>query len=127
MYETRVTYAILEFLDKSPTVPHNGHSLNERRITMGRSTTPTYRIEARTNDISVINDCVWNSKYHGRANQENLEKWRTILNASFQPGGVNEHIAEARKAVPHIIAAKLIRQSTGEVVAETKMPAFEVV
>jgi len=94
---------------------------------MGRSTTPTYRVAIRTNDMSVMTDCAWNSKYHGRANQKNLETWRTTLNASFQPGGVNEHIAEARKAIPHIIAAKLIRQSTGEVVAETKMPAFEVV
>jgi hypothetical protein len=49
------------------------------------------------------------------------------MNASFQPGGVNEHITEARGVVPHIISAKLIHQHTKEVVAETEMPSFEVV
>ena len=94
---------------------------------MGKSTTPTHRIEIRTNDLKVMESYPWDSKHYGCATSVNLEKWRTVMNASFQPGGVNEHITEARGVVPHIISAKLIRQSTGEMVAETQMPAFEVI
>lgn len=94
---------------------------------MGRNTIPTHRIEVRTNDTSAPPYCAWDSKYHGRANQKNLEKWRITMNASFQPGGVNAHITEAHGIVPHIISAKLIHQKTNAVVAETQMPAFEVV
>ena len=94
---------------------------------MGRTVTPTHRIELRTNDLKVMESYPWDSKHYGAANRGNLEEWRTVMNASFQPGGVNEHITEARGIVPHIISAKLIHQRTNEVVAETVMPAFEVV
>ena len=94
---------------------------------MSRSTTPTHRIELRANDLKVMESYPWDSKHYGAATRDNLEEWRTTMNASFQPGGVNEHITEARGTVPHIISAKLIHQQTNAVVAETKMPAFEVV
>ena len=94
---------------------------------MGRTVTPKYRIEVRANGLTVMSDYPWDSKHYGRATDKNLEKWRTGMNASFQPGGVNEHISEARGTIPHISVAKLICQRTGEVVAMTKMPVFEVV
>lgn len=88
---------------------------------MRGSITPTHRIEVFTTDLTVMSDYPWDSKHYGDANQENLEEWRTVLNASFQPGGVNEHISEARGVIPHIVSAKLIHQRTGEVTAETAM------
>lgn len=93
---------------------------------MRESTTPTHRVEVCTTDLTVMSDYPWDSKHYGAATKENLEEWRTTLNASFQPGGVNEHISEARGVIPHIVSAKLILQSTGEVTAETAMdmPAF---
>jgi hypothetical protein len=94
---------------------------------MGKSTTPEHRIELRTNDLKVMDSYPWDSKHYGAATNENLEEWRTVMNASFQPGGVNEHITEARGVVPHIISAKLIHQHSQAIVAETGMPAFEVV
>ncbi len=93
---------------------------------MRGSSTPTHCIEVCTTDLTVMSDYPWDSKHYGDANQENLEEWRTTLNDSFQPGGVNEHISEARGVIPHIVSAKLIHQRTGEMVAETEMemPAF---
>jgi hypothetical protein len=94
---------------------------------MEKSTTPKHRIELRTNDLTVMEDYPWDSKHYGAATDENLEEWRNVMNASFQPGGVNEHITDARGVVPHIIAAKLIHQSTNAVSAETEMAVFELV
>jgi hypothetical protein len=94
---------------------------------MRGSITPTHRIELRTNDLKVMESYPWDSKHYGAATKANLEEWRTVMNASFQPGGVNEHITKARGVVPHIISAKLIHQQTSAVVAETEMPSFEVV
>ena len=90
---------------------------------MGRSTTPTYRVEVKAN--RPMGMFGWDSR-DGRANEANLELWRQGYNESFQVGGVNGPRADS-DIIVHISSAKLVRQSTGEVVAEVNAPAFEII
>ena len=92
---------------------------------MGKSYTPTFRVEYQDNTGS--NHMAWHSKRDGRPTVANLEKWRQEYNKSFNIDGVNFHASMHCGVIIHINKAKLIRQSTGEVVAETVMPVFEVV
>lgn len=92
---------------------------------MGRVVTPTYRVEVRMNVGSMTPFC-WDCRRDGRPTVKNLEAWRQKYNQSFQPGGVNGP-RKADDVILHISRAKVIRQSTGEVVAETVAPMFEVV
>lgn len=87
---------------------------------MGKSYTPTYRVEYR--DQSGWHSECWN----GKATEARLEQWRVARNGSMQPGGVNAHIPPALGFQPHISHAKLVHQKSGQVVATTKMPMFEV-
>lgn len=91
---------------------------------MSRDTTPTYRVEVEAN--RPMGMFGWNGRQDGAATEANLEKWRQSYNESFQVGGVNGPIA-GDDIIVHISNAKLIRQSTGEVVAEVKGPAFEII
>jgi hypothetical protein len=120
-----ITLVLPEFLDKNSMVIHNRHSLNERRDTMGRSATPTHRVESTVN-VGSIMPMAWNCKQNGRATEDNLEKWRRDYNESFQPGGVNGP-RNGTDVILHISSARLVHQSTGRIVAETKAPMFEVV
>ena len=91
---------------------------------MGRSTIPTYRVEVKAN--KPMGMFGWNGRQDGAATEANLEKWRQSYNTSFQIGGVNGPTSDS-EIIVHISSAKLIRQSTGEVVAEVTGPAFEIV
>lgn len=96
---------------------------------MGRSYTPAYRIEAECN-VPGMSFFAWDVKIHGKPTDANAEKYRVSMNDSFQPGGVNEHIARGDQVVPHIIGIKIVAQKgakAGQVVAEARMPMFEVV
>lgn len=94
---------------------------------MGHSYTPTYRVEYHDNTRpALVNMTSWD-RDNGRPTVTNLEKWRVGMNQSFNPGGANWHISEGCGVVAHIHKARIVRQSTGETVAETTMPAFEVV
>lgn len=95
---------------------------------MGRSYTPTYRVEYNDNPFRVAWNGIeaWDCKRYGRPTAKNLTEWRNRRNASMQKGGVNDHIPAALGYIPHISHAKIVRQSTGEVVAEYVMPAFEI-
>lgn len=86
--------------------------------------TPTYRVEVKAN--KPIGMFGWNGRQDGAATEANLEKWRQSYNTSFQVGGVNGPINDG-DIIVHISSAKLIRQSTGELVAEVTGPAFEIV
>lgn len=95
---------------------------------MGRITTPAYRVEYRDNlSGRTVQTMAWHGSRDGRANAANLEKWRRAYNRSFGPNGTNAHLARAYGLIPHIHYARLIRQSDGKLIAETTMPAFEVV
>jgi len=89
-------------------------------------TTPTYRVEVKAN--RPMGMFAWDTRkgLGGAATEANLEKWRQSYNTSFQVGGVNGPSAGS-DIIVHISSAKLIRQSTGEVVAEAHAPAFEII
>lgn len=88
---------------------------------MGKSYTPTYRVEYR--DQTGWNTVLWK----GKASAKALEAWRVQMNESLRPGGVNDQIGKALGFTPHVSHAKLIHQASRQVVAEAKMPMFEVV
>ena len=91
---------------------------------MGHSITTTHRVEVKAN--KPIGMFSWHGRQDGAATEANLEKWRQSYNTSFQVGGVNGPINDG-DIIVHISSAKLIRQSTGELVAEVNAPAFEIV
>ena len=89
---------------------------------MGKSITPKYRVEIRTNSAKWgITPMAWNGAQDGRANAANLAKYVAGFNASTVAGGVNGHLDGLK-----ITAATLIRQSDAEVIAEFPAPAPEV-
>jgi hypothetical protein len=85
---------------------------------MGRTITPTYRVEYRTTR-GYWTPAAWNAKWDGRATEANLERHCKTVEASTFPGGVNEHLGTTI-----IRSARLIRQSTGETVATYTQGAF---
>jgi hypothetical protein len=100
---------------------------------MGRSITPTFRAEYKTQD-GRWNAIGWNARatqcanvtVHGAPNERNAEVMRSKLNKSFANGGVNAHVSAAVGYILHVSAVRVIRQSTGEVVAMAVAPLFEV-
>ena len=92
---------------------------------MGKSYTPTYRVETKDNTSFYWNRAAWNVKEHGRATNNNAEAYRVKLNESYQIGNVNEHISKAEGKLVHVSAVRIIRQSTEEVVATANAPLFE--
>ncbi len=88
---------------------------------MSNSTTPTYRIEFRVAGFHWT-PSGWNVKRDGRPTDESLAQYVADLEASTREGGVNAHLGET-----HILSAKIVRQSSGEVVAEYAAPIFAAV
>lgn len=84
---------------------------------MGRSTTPAYRVEYEIRPACVvITPKAWQSRGPlglGRPTPANLAGHVETLQASFEPGGFNGHLGRCR-----ITAARIIRQASGETVAE---------
>lgn len=99
---------------------------------MGKSYTPTYRAEykTQTGDWRLIS---WNVRggtnrtAHGVPNERNAELLRKALNKSFAPGGVNYHVSKAAGYIVSINRLRVIHQASNQVVAETVAPMFEVV
>lgn len=92
---------------------------------MGRSYTPTYRIELVANVPMSMG--AWNSKFNGRPTNANAERYRQSMNQSFQPNSGHPNAATGERVVPHIYKVVVVRQSTGKVVATALAPKFEVV
>lgn len=92
---------------------------------MGRSVTPTFRIEARTMGFVPTFHMAW-PKQAGRPSTKTAEEYVRRFNASLEPGGCNEHL---KKSCPmaRMLGVKVVRQSTGAVVASYDLPMFEVV
>ena len=88
---------------------------------MGRSTTPTYRFEARAVGVAPITEC-----WRGKATEKRLQEHVEGTNESMKAGGVNAHVSKALGFIPIITSAKLIHQATGSVVAEYQTPMFKV-
>lgn len=99
---------------------------------MGKTFTPTYRLEVTENARKsytaplrgMHNTFGWKAKEYGKPTTANLEKWITAYHESLKLGGCNEHLSRSLGYLPTLKAAKIIRQSTGEVMAEWNAPAF---
>ena len=98
---------------------------------MGRSMTPTYRIETweglnTSKTPSVIMG--WNVgglNGYGKPTAKNLAEWMKKYNDSYKFGGVNYHCSERAGVIIHAYKARIVRQSTGEVISEWQMEDFE--
>lgn len=93
---------------------------------MGRSTTPTFRVEMSESGLTTGKryrwQGAWNSKYSGRPSDKNLAAYVAAHEASTRSGGVNECLGPMK-----VNSAQVVRQSSGEVVATFTAPAFEVI
>ena len=91
---------------------------------MGKSRTPRYVVEA--DGLNTTFPAIW----RGRPTVKRLEHWRKTMNASFQPGGVNAHIADTHGNVPYVYRARIcenVPTRPRPVVCEVKAPTFEIV
>jgi hypothetical protein len=92
------------------------------------STTPTYRLETprvysvATGRLVHQTPTAWNVRRDGAPTDANLRSYVHGLEASTLQGGVNEHLGVTR-----VLAAQLVHQGTGAVVATYAPPAFEAV
>lgn len=95
---------------------------------MGRSYTPKYRIELSFVDFKgrqrKIDAFGWSCKRHGRPSEHNAKRFRDGMNESLEKGMSNEHLKHRQSAYG---TARIIEQSTGDVIATYKPPMFEVV
>ena len=69
----------------------------------------------------------WDCKTHGRPTDKNAEKFRVSLNKSYALGGCNYPISQSYGFIIHASKVRVIRQSTGEIVAKADAPTFEIV
>ncbi len=106
---------------------------------MGKSVTPKYRVEYRTNhgfkhsSNPPIQAMCWdvvsrtNVTGHGKPTVENLQIWRDKFNESFLPEGVNGHLSTSAGFIVRIHWCRIVNQFTREVMCEFTAPAFEVI
>ena len=90
---------------------------------MGRSYTPKF-IVVTTENTGQIQQMEWKG---GAPTEKKLQAWLDVYNASFQPGGVNFPISQARGFV--VFASKAVirrNQTCGEVLVTFNMPLFSV-
>lgn len=98
---------------------------------MGRTITPTYRVEYR-------DQSGWHKQGYADRNGKcvlrkaptdaDAEEFRKAMNRSFNIGGSNYHVSEAAGKILHV-SEVVIRKNDmdGRMVAHAKMPMFEVV
>lgn len=86
---------------------------------MGRSYTPTYRLEFHDGSPQV-------QAWRGKATAGALEQWVFSYSKSLELGGVNQHISQKLGHIPYPNKARIVRQATGEVVAKWKAGLFQV-
>lgn len=83
---------------------------------MGRSFTPTYRIEYTAKNFGGSSAVGW-QKHYGRASAKNLARYCELTNESFLAGGCNAHVSEMLGCNAKITGARLVHQFSGDVVA----------
>jgi len=89
----------------------------KRHAKMGRSTTPKYRLEMKIKGI-------WQSQaWEGKPTNLRLAQYRDGYNQSLKKGGANEHLGTNYWATD----ARIVRQSTNEIVVNFTAPSFELV
>jgi len=91
---------------------------------MGKTKTYTHRVEVKTTTGSF--QCTYEPKYSGKAGLNGLLDFVTMTNKSLDIGGMSHNDNDLRPQ--HIVSAKLVKQSKGNVIAEYKKdaPRFEV-
>lgn len=93
---------------------------------MGTTRRTVYRIECQTNDCAIP------SRYKGTMvvgidkKPKDLRKWCEAMERSELPGQPNERAAQVRGWLLAIHSAKLIRQSTEEIIANYKAAPFRI-
>jgi hypothetical protein len=93
---------------------------------MGKSITPTYRIEIQDQCHRHERNAIkmaWNA---GQATDANLKTYVLAYARSHERGGTNAHISAMLGYIPYPHAARVVRQRTGEVVATWKAGMFQV-
>ena len=92
---------------------------------MGRTTTPTFRVEHRTN-VGHITAAAWDTKRDGRPTNAAAAAYRAQLNASLQPGGCNNPDPKPTDVVMHVTEVRVYRNATNVLIASDHAPMFEV-
>lgn len=103
---------------------------------MGKTVTPKYRVEYKTNGLTSADRLSWkqmiwdvsagpNRTGYGAPSVENLMRWRDKYNASFEPNGVNFHLSESAGFILRIFNCRIVNQRTGKVVIQYTAPMFE--
>jgi hypothetical protein len=95
---------------------------------MGKSTTPTYRVELTENGSQrpIQPQTMSWPKEAGKVSDANLEKYMKVYGKSLEIGGCNEHISKALGHIPYPSAAWVVRQRDNKVVASWKAAMFQV-
>ena len=91
---------------------------------MGRSYTPTYRLEFWEHPQGTKHQQAWSKGC--KPTDYTLEQWIHSYAHSLEMGGVNSHISTAIGYVPYPCQAQVVRQATGDVVASWKAGVFQV-
>ena len=91
---------------------------------MGRSYTPTYRLEFWEDPQGSKQQHAWNKGI--KPTEHTLEAWVHSYAGSLGAQGVNTHLSKALGYVPFPVKAQVIRQATGEIVATWKAGMFQV-
>jgi hypothetical protein len=92
---------------------------------MSSTHTPTFRVELHESSIDrpgvrySPTMTPWPTKHAGRPTDATLAAYVESLEESTLPGGVNDHLGRTV-----VNRARVIRQATGELVAEYAAPAF---
>jgi hypothetical protein len=97
---------------------------------MGRSYIPTYRIEYRDNTMHPMagsHIIAYDFKRDGKPTDDKAEAIRKKINSSFAPGGTNYDLSKLHGVLIHVQRLHIVRQSSGETVAKSTAPMFEVV
>jgi hypothetical protein len=88
---------------------------------MGRSTTPTYRLQITVAGRGAYGPQAWNTKAYGRPSAATLATQVAAFEASTREVGYNAHLGAET-----VLRARVVHQFTGETVATYTAPAFAV-
>lgn len=88
---------------------------------MGRTITPSYRVELMEHRIGSCGPAVSRMGWDGRPTVANLERYVF----AYVDGGVNVHLSESLGYIPIPHSARIVRQKTGRIVASWQAAMFQ--
>lgn len=92
---------------------------------MGRTITPSYRVELMEHRVGSFGPAVNRMGWDGRPTVANLERYVFAYVDSLKAGGVNAHISESLGYIPIPHSARIVRQKTGRIVASWQAAMFQ--